>query len=176
MRDACLENQLRLCRRENTGFAEYVAPVRETFIGDARQHLVDDEAHVVVAPLPVLDRNFVSAHEGRHEIDCMRRRQRSERAQHLHLASDVEAVAALHFRGCRSGREHLVEPCARCFHELALGGAARRAHGRHDSASVGRNLRIRRPGQPLHSVSLGDPWAWVRPAARPIGAAGAGVR
>ena len=63
----------RFFRREHALLAEHVAPFREAFAGDGRDHHVDDQVDVLARRSRILHRVFVRAHERRRELDRLRR-------------------------------------------------------------------------------------------------------
>ena len=139
-----LQDRAALLRREDAGLAEHVAPLGEPLARDGGDHLVDDEVDVVAAAIAVLDRHLVRAHEGRRDLDRMRRGELPHDAQHLQLALDVERVAALRLARGRAASQHLVEPAPGRDGELLVRRRARRADAADDAAAAGRDLRVGR--------------------------------
>ena len=79
-----------------------------------------DQIDVRAAAIAVLDGHLVRAHEGRRQLDRVRRRERANSPQHLQLALGGERVAALGFAGRRAAAQHLVEAAARVGRQLLV--------------------------------------------------------
>jgi hypothetical protein len=133
--------------REDSGFAEHVAPHGQPLGRDRRDHPVDDEPHVFLAPPAIVERNLVRPHERGHEIDGLLGCQPANRPQHLQLRVDIEPVAAFDLGGGRAARQHLRQADPRGRDQIFFGRGPRRPDGRHDPAAFGRDLGVGRAAQ-----------------------------
>ncbi len=139
---ACPQDALRFLRREDAGLAKDVAPARQLRRRHRGNHVVDDDVDVSVAIAAMLARDLVRAHERRYDVDRMRFANPGDRAQHLQLALEVEAVTTLDLAGGRTAGEHPVEPRPGLGDQIFLAGGARRRDRGHDAATGGGDAGI----------------------------------
>ena len=115
---------------------------------DSRDHLFDHDPDVLVAAWPVLDRDLVRAHEGRHDADRVLAVQPRDGPQHLELGLQLETVPALDFARRRAAGEHLVKAGPCLVDQRFLGRGARGRDRGDDPASFARDLCVGGAGEP----------------------------
>ncbi len=66
-----LQDLFRFARGKNTGFAEYVAKLRQLFVCNRGDHLLAQKTQIVRALFPILRRQRMGAHKGCGKIHRM---------------------------------------------------------------------------------------------------------
>ncbi len=143
---ASLEDRGRLRRGEEARVAEHVAPLGE--LRRARDDLRDQVLHVVVLPAAILGRHLVRAHERGRELDRLPEGERRNHPQHPQFRIRVEPVPRLGLARRRARRQHAGQAARGRRHQLVLGRGPRGPNRGEDAAALGRDLRVRRAGQP----------------------------
>lgn len=113
--------------------AEHVAESSQAAVCDHRDHLLDEETHIVLPRH--LRRERMGAHERGYERQGHLAAELPHHAEHLHLVHGGEPVPGLHLHGGDTQPEHAQEPGRREPNKLALRSLANSLNRGQDPAA-----------------------------------------
>lgn len=130
-----LEDALALRRGEADALAEHVHRVGQAFTGGRRDHLLADQAHVVVGAPGVFWRQRMGTEQRGHHPHRAQLAEAAGHAQHLQLVGQGQAVAGLDLhRGHAIGQQR-IEARQAGGDQLVLAGGTGGAHAAENAAA-----------------------------------------
>src|SRR6185295_9504469 len=132
-----------LVSRKHMRFTEHVRVTRETFGGNSRKHLVDNQPNVFLSPVSILIGNLVRAKESRNQIEWSLIVEPSNHPQDFQLVINRQSVAALCLDRCRAVFEERSRVLLADFEQLIFGCRPSFSHCRANSAASRSDLLIR---------------------------------